>query len=284
MTLPSTGIAVAESIHATEFRMAPRTEPYNKVLVVLRGRTALQVAGTRGTVLHASCAAPLHAGTTHWLVDKEPATVLILALSQAYVNELPARREVWQVIHSVGAQQLDPATLVAVRNGIRAILHLQHQVPAPHGSRVELRVRTHADSILSALAANDHAMAHQTSRDRVARSLSTIVDAPFQEWSSEAAAERAALSVRRFTELQREITGTSFQQWLRSVRTHYAAALLHHGAYTVSTAAFAAGFSSLATFYRVFRNEMGCSPGEWAAAANLGEEISSAAPQDFHRE
>ena len=38
VTLPATGVLFAESVHTGDFHMTPRTDPFHKLLYVLRGR------------------------------------------------------------------------------------------------------------------------------------------------------------------------------------------------------------------------------------------------------
>ena len=261
--VPPLGIAVAESIHGDAFRMSPRSDPFHKLLIVLRGRTLLEMQDAPVVSLHSSHATPVSANTLHCLVDAKPATVIVLAISIGVMDELEARLSIWRSILSEGPQPLDPASFSAVRSDLQAMLHLQHSRPIPYSPSVELRMRAHVDTILTALAANNRQHRESTSYERVHTVLQRIADSPFYPWSSEDAAMRSGISPRRFTDLQREVTGQSFQRWLRSVRVCYSATLLRDQRYSVTAAAFAAGFTSLATFHRAFRQEMGFPPGEW---------------------
>lgn len=176
-------------------------------------------------------------------------------------------RPTWQVVAEACPQPLDAGTHATITTRLRSIFHLQSR-PSPNlDARSELLIRSRADEILAALAANDPGHGARSSRDRVARLLDQIAETPFAQWTTEQAAASAGLSVRRFTGLQREKTGTSFQKWLTAVRARYSARLIAEEGYTVSTAAFAAGFSSLPTFYRAFRREMRCSPGDVAGTS-----------------
>lgn len=259
--LPSNGIAVAESVHARDFQMAFRQDTYNKLVLVVRGRTRLELESGRPTELVGGWMAPVPEGVPHRLVDSKPSTVVVLAIGDSLLAELPARRSVWDRIAGYGAFCPDAGTLTAVTTRLRSILHLQHVRLREVADRHELAVRSETDAILASLAASDHHHAGRPSRERVRAVLERISEAPFEEWTREQAAVRAGLSVRRFGDLQREQTGAPFQRWLSTVRVHYAARLISRGGYTASAAAFASGFSSLPTFYRVFRTVIGCPPG-----------------------
>ena len=45
ITLPAAGVLFAESAHTGDFHMTPRTDPFHKLLYVLRGRIACHEAG-----------------------------------------------------------------------------------------------------------------------------------------------------------------------------------------------------------------------------------------------
>ncbi len=258
---PSYGIAVAESVHGDDFTMSWRVDPYCKLLFIVRGSTRLEVRDGEPITLCSGDTAAVGSGVPHRLADLEPTTVVVLVLSSAFLDAVGARRETWQSVCAVGAQPLDAGTQTTITTRLRSILHLQAASALTLDPRSELLVRSRADEILATLVANDPGHGRRSSRARVARLLDEIADAPFAEWSSEQAAASAGLSVRRFTDLQRESTHTSFHRWLAAVRARYSARLILEEGYTVSTAAFAAGFSSLPTFYRAFRREMGCAPG-----------------------
>jgi AraC-like DNA-binding protein len=73
----------------------------------------------------------------------------------------------------------------------------------------------------------------------------------------------AGFSEYYFSRLFKEITEKSFHQYLNEVRIKKAEALLSNSNYTVSEAAYASGFSSIATFDRLFREIKGCTPQEF---------------------
>lgn len=267
ITLPPYEIAVAESVHARDFEMAWRTDEYCKLIMVVRGRTRLEFRGRGAFELRSGCIAPVAANAAHRLADDEPSTVVVLALGSALVEALPARRAVWDSLVLRGPSCADPGTLAVVTTRLRSILHRQHVRASGLVPGDELVVRSQADAILAALCTSDPNHTDRSSRERVRAILDRIAQEPFDEWTREQAATLAGLSVRRFADLQRETTGTSFQRWVTAVRARYAARLIAEGGYTASAAAFAAGFSSLPTFYRVFRREMGQAPGSYATAA-----------------
>jgi AraC-like DNA-binding protein len=79
----------------------------------------------------------------------------------------------------------------------------------------------------------------------------------------ETAAEKLAISPRRFTDLFREITGMSRLEYVHTQRLMRAKELLLSRRDSIEHAAYQAGFEDLTTFYRVFRRREGMTPGRW---------------------
>jgi len=85
----------------------------------------------------------------------------------------------------------------------------------------------------------------------------------FEHWSVDRAARRCGLSVRRFSQLFRETTGSTFVPWMHEHRIKNACRLLATGQHTITGAAFASGFEDLSHFYRVFDKVCGRTPRQW---------------------
>lgn len=76
-------------------------------------------------------------------------------------------------------------------------------------------------------------------------------------------ARAAGFSEFYFSRLFKEITEKSFHQYLNEFRLKKAESLLMDSNYSISEAAYASGFNSIATFDRIFRQLKGCSPKEF---------------------
>lgn len=76
-------------------------------------------------------------------------------------------------------------------------------------------------------------------------------------------ARAAGFSEFYFSRLFKEITETSFHQYLNDFRIKKAENLLINSNYTILEAAYASGFSSISTFERLFKQIKGCSPQEF---------------------
>lgn len=76
-------------------------------------------------------------------------------------------------------------------------------------------------------------------------------------------AERCGLARSRFTQLFREFTGRSPQDYLRRMRVASACRLLRNSDQSVTDICYAVGFGSAARFHAAFVDILGMSPGKW---------------------
>lgn len=68
-----------------------------------------------------------------------------------------------------------------------------------------------------------------------------------------------------FQWLFREYTGVSFVDYVAEQRLHYAEVLLGNPQLNITDAALQAGFGSISTFNRIFKQKKGCTPSEFRA-------------------
>lgn len=102
--------------------------------------------------------------------------------------------------------------------------------------------------------------------DSVTRMRSYVEDLAenfFEATNLDAAASTLGLSRRRFTQLFREVTNTSWLSYVRKLRIDHAKKLLRSTDRTVLSVAFECGFEDLSTFYRAFKRETNESPNKW---------------------
>jgi AraC family L-rhamnose operon regulatory protein RhaS len=85
----------------------------------------------------------------------------------------------------------------------------------------------------------------------------------FEATDLNAAASSLGLSRRRFTQLFRQVTDSSWLAHVRKLRIQHAQRLLTEPHKTVLSIAFECGFEDLSTFYRAFKREVGVSPNLW---------------------
>ena len=90
----------------------------------------------------------------------------------------------------------------------------------------------------------------------------------FEASNLDSAAAGLGISRRRFTQLFRQVTSTSWLSYVRRLRVEHAKRLLGQTQRTVLSIAFECGFEDLSTFYRAFKREVGHSPNHWRSNAN----------------
>lgn len=257
--IPSSGILVAESVHADGFSMQGRVDEFHKLICVVRGRCDLTRLDAPRRELSGLAIAVVPAGVRHSLVDREPATVLLLCLAASLIDARPSRRELWEGIAT--AETFAPPTIRTVIHLVREMLFEQvHSHDAPDS---RLAVGALVDRVLVALyrgLGSDH---QESAARRVTATLREVEAAPFSEWTPENAAERAGLSVRRFGDVHRRLAGESFARRLARLRIEYSCRLLRFHGYSIPGAAFSSGFHDITTYYRTFKRIKGAPPGRW---------------------
>ncbi len=81
--------------------------------------------------------------------------------------------------------------------------------------------------------------------------------------SQSAMARLAGVSKEYFSRMFRSITGMNYSRWLNTIRMEKATELLADPALSLTEVAMHAGFQSISSFNRVFREEKGMSPREY---------------------
>jgi AraC-like DNA-binding protein len=259
VTLPAYGVLFAESVHATDFRMPERVDPFRKVFYVLAGCIRYRAGGAEAEVLPAGTVVLVPRGQPHQLEDVEASTLLLLCLTDAFVGRDPDLPDLWAQL--VKRRRLDlnrPARERAERMWRRAMLEKTH---AHVGGGVT--VRTLAAQLLVLLARQHSARTPDAAPVRVAAVARELRETFYDDWNVDRAAARAAMSRRRFTELFRSLQGRSFAEELQDLRLAHAARLLQGGEHSVLGVMFSCGFSDVSHFYRLFRVRYGAPPKRW---------------------
>jgi len=265
VAMPAHGVVFAESVHAENFRMPVRADPFHKLLYVLHGRAVFvdptagrETAAGPGTLL------AVDRGTAHQLRDETPAVLLLLCLAPGFVTGDAARKALWRELAATRRWQIAAGRPSSERFENLWRRGLLEQTAAHPGATVA--VHALAAQILVALARLPAAGAGagaDTPERRVRTVARDLAETFYDEWTLDRAAARAGLSRRRFSELFRTHTGATFLDTLTALRLKHATRLLRAGGHSVTGVAFSCGYRDLSHFYRVFRRHHGRPPGEW---------------------
>ena len=263
VALPAHGVAFAESLHAADFRMPERTDPFHKLIYVLRGDVLYRHRPhTRELSAGPGSLLAVDHGTVHQLRDQSPATLLLLCLAPAWIADDPPRRTLWRTLAQRGHRHLPSAGVASERFENlwrRALLEQRESRPA-----AAVALHALAAQILVAVARQpDTPAPADPASSRVAAVARELAETFYDEWTLDHAASRAGLSRRHFSELFRSHAGDTFLNTLTRLRLDHAAQLLRDGAHSVTGVAFSCGYRDLSHFYRVFRRRFGRPPGQW---------------------
>ena len=99
-----------------------------------------------------------------------------------------------------------------------------------------------------------------SSQLRVANYVTALAHDFYRQQSLDEAAANAGLSRRRFTELFRSLTGTSWRRHLLNLRLQHGARLLLETKKSVTELMFECGFDDPSHFNHHFKSAFGCAP------------------------
>ncbi|MEM9382078.1 MAG: AraC family transcriptional regulator [Planctomycetota bacterium] len=265
---PSWGVDVFESHHAAGWSMPPAAHDFLKIVLVHDGSGALR-HGDQRTECRRGDALVVPIGQSHEIVDAEsdPMSLYVVSVRPRVleaacldVNVLPT-----------GVVRLDDHAAEKVERSMRRLLFEQTlDTPTTGAQMVALALRLLVDIArigeFASAGSNGTAARAIRGADSVERMRSYVEDLSenfFEATNLDAAASTLGLSRRRFTQLFREITGTSWLAYVRRLRIDHAKKLLESTDRTVLSVAFECGFEDLSTFYRAFKRETNESPNKW---------------------
>ena len=260
--LPESGILVSESLHGAGFKMDQEQHDFHECYAVFRGTIALNderfdspIEMSAGTF----CAIP--AGVSHKIEDHTEAAILLLCFSEAFIQQHKERATLWTQITQRAHPLMSPSGVHAsnLHDALRRIMNDQSADLV--GAR--LSIESEVNQTLLGFARMPDSPPGQNAEERVAEVIRNMGESFFEPWDIDLAANQAHLSRRRFTELFKAQTGTTFNETLTKFRLEHAARLLTEGNSTIPGAAFACGINDLSHFYRLFSKRFGMPPGKW---------------------
>jgi len=267
---PAFGVDVFESQHADGWRMDRAQHDFLKVIFVLQGRGALVDASGRAEC-HAGQALVVARGSSHQLEDRAGTPMSLYVVSiEPQVLRVACLDE---ALLPTGVVDLAPGEAERVERGMRRLLFEQTlDLPTTGPSMVSqalrllielARIDPNAERPATRQRTNRVAPRDGDSTARMEAYVSELGQHFFEATSLDAGASALGLSRRRFTQLFREVAGTSWLSHVRRLRIEHAQRLLRTTPRTVLSVAFECGFDDLSTFYRTFKRETGISPNGW---------------------
>lgn len=280
-TFPAWGVDVFESHHADDWRMETTRHDFLKIVFVLQGAGALvrpnaeRISCRRGDLL----LVPI--GQAHRLEDApgKPMSLYVVSI-QPRVLEVAALAP---DLLPAGRLELDEAASSKVESTIRRLLFEQTLDQPVAGAKVISMTLRLLSELVRVGERSERELPEPRvpgadrnidSTTRMRAYVDDLEDHFFEATNLDAAAHGLGISRRRFTQLFRQVTGTSWLAYVRRLRVEHAKRLLAQTERTVLSIAFECGFEDLSTFYRAFKREVGQSPNQWRSAAR-GEAVAS---------
>jgi transcriptional regulator GlxA family with amidase domain len=217
---------------------------------------ALRLAHRRGAKMVGLClgAFPLaqagllngRSATTHWIATDE--------LARRY-PEISVKPEVLYV---------DEGSIITsggVAAGLDCCLHILRQIAGAEAANKVARrllVAPHRDGGQAQFI--ERPLPVSGSDNRLSQVLDWVGHHLSEPHSVDSLAQRAAMSRRNFTRHFRQLTGTSFKQWLLSQRLAHAQRMLESSGISIESVAQAAGFGTALSLRQHFKNSFRTSP------------------------
>lgn len=265
---PAWGVDVFESHHAAGWSMPPAAHDFLKIVLVHDGSGTLR-HGDERTECRRGDALIVPIGQSHEIVDSasDPLSLYVVSVRPRILEAASLDMS----ILPTGVVHLDDHAAEKVERSMRRLLFEQTlDTPTTGAQMVALALRLLVDiariTELVSEASDGSIPRAIRGADSVERMRSYVEDLAenfFEATNLDSAASTLGLSRRRFTQLFREVTATSWLAYVRKLRIEHAKKLLESTDRTVLSVAFECGFEDLSTFYRAFKRETDESPNKW---------------------
>lgn len=260
--LPSWGVLMLESHHASGFTMEWRTHPFVKVVYVLDGGGEFHF-GRRSCGFSAGDVIVVPDRTHNRIVDHphHASSLYVCCLSTELVTF--DRR----LLSRLKADRLPPDAHFSHRVAaiMRRLVHVQSQ-PGP--TRPIAMV---ADALRLMQLVVDRTRKRKTRRGETeSPQRSAVADYAerlganfFEATTIDEAAASLGMPRRTFTRLFAEVTGETWLRYVRRLAIRHAQQRLKTTDLPIVSVAFECGFNDLSTFYRQFKSRCGMSPARY---------------------
>jgi AraC family L-rhamnose operon regulatory protein RhaS len=271
VAVPERGVRIIESHHAPDFEMEMGRWPFRKICWIVTGSGRLQTE-ERAVSIRKDDFLLLPSDWAHCFRDssREPLTLVVLCISESFFHAPDAEFEtLWR--GALGSQ--GPGMPLCGRSGFHqhSLVDIFRLAMRESESRQTGWQAALGAAVTSLLVYFNRGYCHprrehvENSRQTVEGSIDYIVSHLQEALQIEDIARRCQLSPRRYTDLFKEITGQTFSHFLRRKRIAFACRRLDETGHIVY-ACHESGFNDVTYFYRVFKQELGLTPGEYLQA------------------
>lgn len=264
--MPTDGIFMLESHHSSSFRMAWGSWSFHKFCWTPVGKGALELEDGR-VPLSKDGFAYVPAGLGHRFVDDpaNPMTLVIACVANDVIDASTALADSFRQFRDKFPASLPIRAKGAFhQNALRDAFRRMLREQSARRPGWELMLRGYwLELVASFIRGAECGATGEASfggEQAVEALLEELRSRAYEPFSVSDAAEHCGLSTRRFSELFRERTGTTFVDYVNRQRVAYAKERLLETGH-VAYACYESGFQDLAYFYRVFRKYTGCTPG-----------------------
>lgn len=255
VVFPSFGVFAFESHHGRDFHMEPIRHDYAKILYAIEGCGWLERDQTR-IALERNAPLFIPAGLRHRIVD-EPGKPLSLYAVCLQADAFAPTAADW--IARLPALQLDAKIAGQRWRGYFQRL-LYEQTMGNPGRDVIMLGTVYEMVVLLGRRAVPPGEANDSIDKRLEAYLDVLKRTFYRSATLADAAGSVGLGERRFSQLFRARTGSSWLNYVRQLRLSHAEYLLRTTDRSVTSIAFECGFSDLSNFYRAFKAGYQCSP------------------------
>jgi AraC family L-rhamnose operon regulatory protein RhaS len=262
VTLPAYGVFVLESQHAPGFRMATSRHNFLEMFYVLAGEGTFLVAENRYAAASGDVVI-VPPGAVHQIEDRpgQPLTLYGICVVAAVWHDEPVPTL------PAGLLPLNELLRSRVRADLRQMLFEQTLAWPGHGAIITGLALQLLGLLVRGCSTPDRpaTIAGQAAAHRavVQQYVTELTHRFFEPTDLDQTAIALGMSRRRFTQLFRALTGTSWHAYLTRLRIDYACQLLQQTPRGIAAIAFECGYEDLSSFYRAFRRHSSLPPSEW---------------------
>lgn len=264
-TLEPDEILVVERHFPADYQAKPMCRPYFELRYVQSGEGVLhldllKIRFKAGDIM----LVPPRINSWIEVNVNNPPKLYQLSFEPRVINELQNNPTIWQTTRVFPHSAFGPEFASTLRDclyekslgrpGWRRYIHGRGQLLIVNFFRLVL---------LRGRAVEDHVSRADLAHVRVQEYIRRLDTEFYRIESLNSVSENLGMSARHFSQIFRETTGMTWLKYVRTLRIRHAKKLLESTLHPVLSIAFQSGFEEATTFYRVFKFEVGMTPGEW---------------------